>query len=577
VLRLGNPVGRVSAGFAAVCLLLAVLGGRLVQLQGVDSGQLAQAAQEQRLRTFDVPALRGPILDRDGNVLAYSVDVRNIVADPTLVRDPAGTARALSPLVNVPVTTLLTQLTRTGTRNVFLARGLEPSRAARVTALALPGVFSQTDSTRLYPAHAVGANVIGFAGRDGSGLMGIERQFNVQLAGTGGEIVAEGGQGGQLIPGTVHRQIDAVPGSTVQLTLDQDLQYVTQSALDNAVRTSGARGGEAVVMTRTGEILALAVAPTFDAQAAQNGRVSNGSLLVNPAVSSVFEPGSVNKMVTFAAALESGLVTPSTVLDVPGSIKVADRVVHDAWSHGLVRYTATGVVAKSSNVGTLMTAQRVGPDRFYEYLRRFGLGSRTGVELPAESAGLLLPVEKWSGSTFGNLPIGQGVGMTILQMAGMYQAVANDGLRVEPRIVRSVTGPDGGQTVPAPASSTRVISSDTAKTLRYMLEAVVEAKGGTAPTAAIDGYRVAGKTGTAQQRDARCGCYSSSAFWATFVGMAPADDPRLVVAVMVDNPKGGLHGGAIAAPTFHQIMTYALKQRGIPPTGTPRPSFTLFG
>jgi cell division protein FtsI (penicillin-binding protein 3) len=577
IVRLGNPVSRVSAGFAAVCMLLAVLGGRLVQLQGVDNGQLAKAAQDQRLRTFDVPALRGPILDRDGNVLAYSVDVRNIVADPTLVKDPAGTAQKLAPLLKVPAATLLTPLTKTNTRNVFLARALEPSEAAKVTALALPGVFAQADSTRLYPAHAVGADVIGFAGRDGSGLMGIERQFNGQLAGKPGEIVAEGGHGGQLIPGTVHRQIDAVAGGTVQLTLDQDLQYVTQSALDSAVRGSGARGGEAVVMTRTGEILALAVTPTFDAQEAQNGTVPNPSLLANPGVSSVFEPGSVNKMVTFAAALESGLITPSTVLEVPGSIKVADRVIHDAWSHGVVKYTATGVVAKSSNVGTLMTAQQLGPNTFYEYLRKFGLGSKTGVELPAESAGLLQPVEKWSGSTFGNLPIGQGVGMTILQMAGMYQAVANDGLRIEPRIVKSVTGPDGVHTVPSPPAQTQVISSDTAKTLRYMLEAVVEAKGGTAPTAAIDGYRVAGKTGTAQQRDPKCGCYSNSEYWATFAGMAPADDPQLVVGIMIDNPKGGLHGGAVAAPTFHQIMTYALKQRGIPPTGTPRPSFTLLG
>jgi cell division protein FtsI (penicillin-binding protein 3) len=363
----------------------------------------------------------------------------------------------------------------------------------------------------------------------------------------------------------------------VQLTLDQDLQFVTQSALDGAVRASGARGGEAVVLTRTGEILALAVAPTFDAQAAQDGKVTNGALLANPAVSSVFEPGSVNKMVTFAGALESGLITPSTVLEVPGSIRIADRVVHDAWSHDLVRYTATGVVARSSNVGTLMIAQRLGPARFYQYLRRFGLGSRTGVELPAESSGLLLPEERWSGSTFGNLPIGQGVGMTILQMAGMYQAVANDGLRVPPRIVRSVTRPDGARAVPAAPATTQVISSDTARTLRYMLEAVVEAKGGTAPTAAISGYRVAGKTGTAQQRDQSCGCYSSSAYWATFAGLAPADDPQLVVAVMVDNPRGGLHGGAVAAPTFHQIMTYALKQRGIPPTGTPEPAFVLNG
>jgi cell division protein FtsI (penicillin-binding protein 3) len=559
-----------------VCLLLVVLGGRLVQLQGFDSGRLAKAAQEQRLRTFDVPALRGPILDRDGNILAYSVDVRTIVADPTLVKDPTATARALSPLVRQPVTTLLSQLVKTGTRNVVLARDLEPAQAARVMDQELPGVFSQDAASRLYPAKGVGANVVGFAGRDGSGLMGIEREFNAQLAGKNGQLVGESGQGGQLIPGTVHDETDAVPGSTVQLTLDQDIQYVTQLALNDAVRRSGAKGGEAVVMTRTGEVLALADAPTFDPQAAQEGRISNGDLLANPAVSNVFEPGSVNKMVTFAAALESGLITPSTILDVPGSIRVADRTVHDAWSHGLVRYTATGVVAKSSNVGTLMTAQRVGPQKFYDYLRRFGLGSRTGIELPAETAGLLPPLEKWSGSTFGNLPIGQGVGMTILQMAGMYQAVANDGLRVEPRIVKSVVGPGGTRTTPNPPASTQVISSDTAKTLRYMLEAVVEAKGGTAPTAAIDGYRVAGKTGTAQQTDPDGG-YSDSRYWATFAGMAPADDPQLIVAIMIDNPAGGLHGGAIAAPTFHQIMTYALRQRGIPPTGTPRPTFTLTG
>lgn len=560
-----------------MCLLLVILGGRLVQLQGLDSGRLAQAAQDQRLREFDVPALRGPILDRDGNVLAYSVEVRNIVADPTLVKDPAGTAQKLTGLTGQPTAALLSQLAKTNSRNVTLARGLDPRQAAKVIDLDLPGIFTEDATARLYPGHGVGANVIGFAGRDGTGLMGVEREFNQQLSGSNGVLVGERGKGSQLIPGTVRHQTDAVPGSSVQLTIDQDIQYVTQTALAQAVQKSGARGGEAVVMTRTGEILALAVAPTFDPQQAAAGKVTNPNLLGNPAVSNVFEPGSVNKMVTFAAALEDGLITPSTVLEVPGSIKVADRQIHDAWSHGLVKYTATGVVAKSSNVGTLMIAQQLGPQKFYDYLRRFGLGSPTGVELPAESAGLLPPLEKWSGSTFGNLPIGQGVGMTILQMAGMYQAVANDGLRVQPRIVKSVLAPDGTRTTPSQPASVQVISSDTAKTLRYMLEAVVEAKGGTAPTAAIDGYRVAGKTGTAQQPDPTTGRYSDSSYWATFAGMAPADNPQLIVGVMIDNPAGGLHGGAIAAPTFHQIMTYALRQRGIPPTGTPRPDFTLTG
>lgn len=569
---------RLTAGFVAVAALLTVVGGRLVQLQGVDGQQLAKAAEDQRLRSFTVPALRGQILDRDDNPLAYSVDVRDIVADPHLVKDPAATAHQLSQLLGVPEGQLRTQLSKTGTRNVMLARGLAPAKASEVLDAGLVGIFSQTDSQRLYPGHTVAANVIGFAGRDGTGLAGIEQEFNAQLAGTDGELVAEGGSGGQLIPGTVHSQTVAVPGSTVQLTLDQDLQYVTQSTLDNAVQRSGARGGQAVVLdVHTGQVLALAVTPTFDAQAAQDGTVGRSTQLDNPGVSTVFEPGSVNKVVTFAAALESGKIDPRTVLEVPGSIKIADRVVHDAWSHGLVKYTATGVVGKSSNVGTLMIAQRLGPQTFDDYLRKFGLGSKTGIELPNESPGLLLPLNRWSGSTFGNLPIGQGIGMTILQMAGMYQAVANNGLRITPRVVESVTAPDGTRSVPVPASSVQVISPQTAKTLRYMLEAVVQAKGGTAPSAAIDGYLVAGKTGTAQQPDPQCGCYSDSNYWATFAGMAPADNPQLVVGIMIDSPRGGLHGGAVAAPTFHQIMTYALKQRAIPPTGAPVPTFQLLG
>jgi cell division protein FtsI (penicillin-binding protein 3) len=569
---------RLTAGLVMVALLLVTVGGRLVQLQGVDGPQLARAAEDQRLHSFTVPALRGQILDRDGSPLAYSVDVRNIVADPAMVKDPAATAARLSALVGVPAAQLQAQLERTGTRNVVLVRGLAPAEASRVLDAGLVGIFSQDDSRRLYPSRSVGANVVGFAGRDGTGLAGIEQEFNDRLAGTSGGLVAEAGRGGELIPGTVRAQTPAVSGSTVQLTLDQDLQYVTQSALSDAVQRSGARGGQAVVLdVRTGQVLALAVAPTFDAQAAQDGTVGRSATLDNPGVSSVFEPGSVNKVVTFAAALESGTIDPHTVLAVPGSIRVADRVVHDAWPHGLVRYTATGVVGKSSNVGTLMIAQRLGPRVFDEYLRRFGLGSRTGIELPGESAGLLLPLDRWSGSTFGNLPIGQGVGMTVLQMAGMYQAVANNGLRVTPRIVRAVVAPDGTRSVPAPPSSVQVVSPQTARTLRYMLEAVVQAKGGTAPSAAIDGYLVAGKTGTAQQTDPRCGCYGDGRYWATFAGMAPADSPRLVVGIMIDSPRGGLHGGAVAAPTFRQIMTYALRQRAVPPTGAPMPTFQLLG
>jgi cell division protein FtsI (penicillin-binding protein 3) len=407
--------------------------------------------------------------------------------------------------------------------------------------------------------------VVGFTNREGRGSAGIEARFDSYLAGKPGTLVAEVGSNGQIITSGVHRQVEAVPGSSVRLTLSEDLQYVAQSELDAAVRAFGARGGQiAVLDAHTAEVLALAVSPSQ-----RNGQ----ALLTDPAVSDVFEPGSVNKVVTFAAAVEHNLITPDTVLQVPGSIRVADRFVRDAWSHGPVNYTATGVLAKSSNVGTLMIAQQLGEQRFYDYMRRFGLGQRTGVELPGESRGILPPMDQWSGTTFGNLPIGQGVSMTILQLASMYQALANDGVRVPPRLVSSFVDANGRTHPQRRPAGTRVVSAKTAQTMRYMLEAVTQ-KGGTAPSAAIEGYRVAGKTGTAQQPDPRCHCYTDR-YWATFAGMAPADDPQVVIAVMIDDASGGQHGGQAAGPLFRTVMTYALKQRGIPPTGSPQPTFRL--
>ena len=287
----------------------------------------------------------------------------------------------------------------------------------------------------------------------------------------------------------------------------------------------------------------------------------------NPAVSTVFEPGSVNKVVTFSAALEHHLITPRTVLSVPPSISMGGVTVHDAWYHPTQKFTATGVLAESSNVGTLKIAQRVGPSLFDRYLKAFGLGRRTGIELPDETGGILPARRDWSGSTFSNLPIGQGVGMTVLQMTSMYQTVANGGVRVPPRIVSSVTNPDGTtQTSPTPAG-TRVVSAQTATTLRTMLESVM-LEGGTGTKGAIAGYRVAGKTGTAQQVDPKTGRYSADKFWDTFAGMVPADDPKFVVGIMVDNPAHGLHGGDVAAPLFHEIAAYQLQHDRIAPSGS---------
>jgi cell division protein FtsI (penicillin-binding protein 3) len=296
--------------------------------------------------------------------------------------------------------------------------------------------------------------------------------------------------------------------------------------------------------------------------------------LGNAAVSSPFEPGSVNKIVTMAAALENGVAKPGDVLDVPGSIKVADRTVHDAWSHGLDHYTVTGVLAKSSNVGTLMLAQKVGEDHFSDMLVRFGLGQKTGVGLPGESAGLVPARSTWSGSTFGNLPIGQGLSMTALQMAGMYQAVANDGVRIPPRIVEATIAPDGTRTPTAQPEGVRVVSPETARQLRTMLMAVTQkahGQQGSGYAAEVPGYQVAGKTGTAQQIDPSCGCYASSTYWITFAGMIPQQDPRYVIAIMLDAPQGGTS----AAPLFHDMASYIAQKDALPVSPDPTPIQTL--
>jgi cell division protein FtsI (penicillin-binding protein 3) len=550
-----------------MCTLLIVLGGRLVQLQALDGPRYEHAARTPDAQATVIPAVRGKILDRDGRELAYSVASRLIYADPKMVGDDVdATAKALAPLLGQPAATLAPKLRKPGTRYSVLARDITPTNAARIVALKLRGIGTEDTTQRLYPS-ATGAGVLGFTGRDGTGLAGIELKYNSALSGTPGEIVAEAGSDGEQIPGGERKETPAVPGSNVRLTLDEDLQYTVQQALTSAVRQTHALDGQAVVLdVHTGQVLAMAsaaiVAPHQPAQ-------PDPRQVGNAAVQSVFEPGSANKVVTFAAALDRGIITPEKHLIVPGSIQVADRVIHDAWSHGPAKWTATGVLAQSSNVGTLMIAQQVGPTAFYDTLTKFGIGSKTGVQLPGESGGLLPAPKDWSGSTFGNLPIGQGVSMTSLQLASMYQAIGNDGVRIAPRIIAGVTGPNGQTTQPASPDPVRVISAKTAKTLREMLETVTET-GGTGTTAAIDGYGVAGKTGTAQKPDPKCRCYSDT-YWATFAGVVPASAPRFAIAIMVDNAKGGLHGGAVAAPLFHQIANYALGQEGVPPTGPGRP------
>jgi cell division protein FtsI (penicillin-binding protein 3) len=296
----------------------------------------------------------------------------------------------------------------------------------------------------------------------------------------------------------------------------------------------------------------------------------------NVAVTSVFEPGSVNKVVTAAAAVEDGIYQPDSVLQVDGSIKVADRVIRDWWGHGKLDMTFAGVFAKSSNVGTLMTAQKIGQDRYADMLAKFGLGERTGSGLPGEEPGYVPPLNQWSGSTFGNLPIGQGLNMTLLQMTGMYQAIANDGVRVPPRIVRAEVSADGGRKETGQPAGTRVVSPQTAKTVRDMFRAVMQdepGQSGTGVPAALPGYQISGKTGTAQQVDPKCDCYSSSQYWVTFAGILPADDPRFVVGIMLDNPTGTIQS---AAPLFHDVASYLTQRYQLPLSAEQSPVVPLF-
>jgi cell division protein FtsI (penicillin-binding protein 3) len=571
LLRLGDPGRRLGVGFAAVCTLLVILGGRLVQLQGFDSDHLAASSEQKLLYPTTIPATRGQIVDRNGNPLAYSVTARTIFADPRTVVDPQATAAALAGPLKEPVTSLLPRLTKKDSQYVVLAKNLTPAQAADVLALGLRGIGADDTTQRIYPGNDLASAVIGYTNNDG-GQSGIESKFNTLLRGTDGRLEVERGTNNLQIPGGVRQETPAVPGSNVQLTIDQDLQFQLQRALAGAVQKAKASSGQAVILNiHTGEVLAMATAPTFDAQ---NPRATKPEARLNLAVQAPVEPGSANKVVTFSAAVQDGKLRPDTPLLVNDAYPVPGaKPVHDAWVHGPAKWTATGVLAKSSNVGTLMIAnQMVGPAKFYDTERRFGIGQKTGIELPGESGGWLpAPDTKdWSGSTFANLPIGQGLSMTPLQLAGMYQTIANDGVRIQPRIVKAVVNPDGSTTPTSAPQQVTVISPAAARTVRGMLEAVV-GKGGTAPKAAIDNYRVAGKTGTAQRSNPKCNCYSGGGYWATFAGMAPADKPELVMSVVIEEPPGGGEGGSVAAPMFHDVMSYALAARKVTPTGTPVP------
>ncbi len=562
----------VALGF--LCALLVVVGGRLFQLQWIDGA--AYAAQGDNLRKTTIQAARGEILDVDGRRLAYSVESRRVVADPTLVseKDRPAVAELLSTKLKIPYSQALLGVMAAG-RYSIIARQVDPTVAdsimgSTVNGKAITGIFTERTQKRVYPATTTGSQVIGFTGQDGSGLAGIELSMDKLLTGTDGQQVYEASPTGAIIPAGIQKMTPAKAGDTITLTLNDDLQYLTQNAVEAYQASSGATAAQAVVLdAKTGQVVAMASTPGYNS--ADPG-AADPDTLSNAAISNVIEPGSINKITTFGPALEEGLITPTTVITVPGQIKIADKVVHDAWVHGDVNYTATGILAKSSNVGTLMINQKLNKDDFYSYLKKYGLGSKSGIELPGESGGILAPPSKWSGSQAGNIPIGQGISMTVLQMAGMYQAIANNGVYIQPRVIKSITAADGTALPTSKPTSTQVVSEETATKLRSMLEAVT-GPGGTAKSANVPGYRVAGKTGTGQRPNPACNCYAGGGYYHTFVGMAPINDPKYVVAIALTDPHVAVKGGA--APLFSTIMSQLLQSTGVPPSPTPSPKYQL--
>jgi len=573
-LRLGEPSRRLHAVLLATVFVVIVFGLRLVEIQGIQGEVYSRQAQAQYLRSTTLPAPRGEIVDRNGAVLATSVDARDVVVDPSIAKQstsptPQVMAARLAPLLGVPASTLLSRLTGPG-RFAYLARGVTPAVAAKVLALDLPGVAAEPVLKRSYPNGSLGASVIGFVGIDGNGLGGLEYAYDATLAGHAGHRTVETGSDGTVLPDGATTVTPPVPGEGLQLTLDRDIEWEAQQALAQQVTATGAKGGTVIVMRpRTGEILAMASVPTFDPAHPQD---APPSVLGNPAVSDVFEPGSTAKVITMAAALDSGILTPTSVIDVPPTLDRAGYTFHDAEPHGEEKLTLTGVLAQSSNIGAILASERVGTQRLYQYLRAFGLGEPSGLGFPGESAGVIGTPQSWSASQRYTIPFGQGIAVNAMQVADVYATIANGGVRVTPTLIKGIIGRDGTLHPAAPPKQTRVISAAAARQLEEMLEAVTTDQG-TAPAARIPGYRVAGKTGTAQRVDSSCACYRG--YTASFVGFAPADDPQLLVLVVLDDPVNGHFGGAVAAPVFRQVMSFALQTEKIPPTGTTPPQLPL--
>lgn len=558
---------RLSWLCIAYLLLTLVMGWRLVGIQVLKADEYRGLADRQVQREVTLAPRRGKLYDRGGEPLAMSLAAATIYANPRQLAaggiPPADVARRLAPILDRPVADLTTTLS-SDAAFVYLARQLPRAVGTRISAMGLPGVGVLEEARRVYPGSGLAAQVVGFAGIDGEGLAGMELGLEPTLAGTAGTMRLEQAPRGLEISSAPRELSPPVPGDDVVLTIDREIQATTERVLAAAVRRYNAEAGSAVVLdAKNGQVLAMASAPSFDPESLAS---STPEARKNRAVVDVFEPGSVNKVITASAALEEGLSRPNEVFEVPLGYRIADKVFSDSHPPEKPKMTFREVLERSSNVGTIRIAERVGPKRLYSYLRKFGYGETPNTGFPGESPGLLAPPDQWSGTSLPTISIGQGVSASLLQVAGVFQTIASGGEYISPTLVRGTVGEDGRLHAAAEPERRRVVSQDTADKIADMLVGVVEDEYGTCELCAVPGYHVGGKTGTAQKASATHRGYEAGSYIASFVGFGPVEDPAVVVGVMLDEPRPVYYGGLTAGPTFAQIMEFALNHRRIPPS-----------
>ena len=567
--------GRIRLLVLVFTIFMLLFGVRLVQVQALQAGDYRLRAVNEMENTRSLLAPRGEITDVNGVAFARSVAATSIVVDQTQITNPSRVASFVAPILGLNVADV--ELSLTGDRKWSMVyQNAKPAMWQKLNteistynekfpAMSpdrIIGFYPERSYIREYPSGSLIASLVGFVNHSGVGATGLESSMNSKISGVDGKYSFANGNGAE-IPGSQSEIIPAQAGTSIRLTIDRDIQWVASKVISDAVKSSRAISGTVIVMDpATGEILAHATAPTFNPN-----HTSKVSLVAmrNPSVQDVYEPGSTGKVMTIAAAIEEKKITPETVFTIPYTLKRSNKIFHDHEKHPTQRLTSSGVLAVSSNTGTIKIGELLPNQVLYNYLSKFGVGMKTGSGLPGESRGILPKVTDWSGTTAPTVAFGQGYSLTSMQATSIFATIANNGVRVSPTVIAGTSDSSGNYTPAEGRTSERVVSIETAKAMRIMMESVVSSAG-TAPSAAITGYRVAGKTGTAMRIDDMCGCYRG--YTASFIGFAPADKPAYVISVTIQDPKGMHWGGALGGPVFKQVMSFVLQSRHIPPTGT---------